>query len=70
MFCFNLFSLIFIIYFISFSFYFFFINFLFYSDTKTREEENKKHDDFVNEFRKKNNVLKEEIKTKLSSHFK
>jgi len=40
------------------------------SDTKTREEENKKHDDFVNEFRKKNNILKEEIKSKLSSHFK
>lgn len=40
------------------------------NDQKTREEENKKHDDFVNEFRKKNNVLKDEIKTKLSSHFK
>ncbi len=40
------------------------------SDAKTREEENKRHDDFVNEYRKKNNGLKEDIKGKLSSHFK
>jgi hypothetical protein len=40
------------------------------SDTNQREEDNKKHEEFVADFRKKNAVLKEDIKTKLSSILK
>ena len=40
------------------------------NDINQRNEENKKHEDFVAEFRKKNNDLKTEIKSKLTSSLK
>ncbi len=41
-----------------------------FSDANQREEDNKKHEEFVTEFRKRNSGLKEDIKHKLSSILK
>ena len=40
------------------------------SDKKQREEENKKHEEFILSYRAKNQILKDDIKNKLSSSIK
>jgi dynein light intermediate chain len=40
------------------------------NDAIDREENNKKHEEFVNEYRRRNTVLKEDIKSKMSSFLK
>lgn len=40
------------------------------NDQKLREDENRRHEEFVEDYRKKNAVLKEEIKNRLSTSFK
>jgi len=40
------------------------------SDKRLREEENKKHEDFIIQYRAKNQILKDDIKNKLSSAIK
>ena len=40
------------------------------SDKRQREDDNKRHEDFITLFRGKNQILKDDIKNKLSSSIK